>query len=263
MDYQDVLAMVGAGSAHPGGMLSTIQWIESLPLTPDSQVLEVGCGTGRTLSLLAARYNCDCTGVDVRKTMIDKARERSRLSGVSIRFEVADAMALPFKSDNFDLVFTESVNVFVADIAGALAEYLRVLRPGGRYLDVEMALMSPVDKQWKEEVNRVYGARTVPDIRGWKKHLTAAGLVDVRVVQSKPVDPMDMVKADSAHPETVDLSSPGVYNNPEVMKILSENSNWLEHNHRHMGFVVLEGKKAKAAAHNYKDKDKGTGEKPT
>jgi len=243
MDYQDMLASLGADSAHPGGMKSTWGWMRQIRIQGRAQVLEVGCGTARTLNELATRCGCRCSGIDVRPEMIEKATHRSEAAGNAISLQVADVQRLPFADASFDLVLAESVNVFLPDVSAGLAECYRVLRPGGIYLDVEMTLMSPVSPQWKQEVGRVYGVKVIPDTRGWKRYLQQAGFDSVKVLHSQGIQSQDMMQKGMDESDALNLASPGAYQNPEILQLLGQNAQWLENNHRYMGFVVLAARK--------------------
>ncbi len=182
MDYQDVLAKVGASTAHPGGVSITEEWMKQLSPKRGQRVLEIGCGTGRTLTKLVEQYGCEAIGVDIRSPMIEHAKARSRKAAVTIDWRVAAAEKLPIETDSIDLLVAESVNVFVADLDVALREYRRVLKPDGDLIDVEMFLRAPVDELWKKRAFQVYGVRRVPDQRRWKAAFRAAGFEQVRVL---------------------------------------------------------------------------------
>jgi SAM-dependent methyltransferase len=238
VDYQDVLAELGAGSAHPGGYESTQQWLSEIPWDKSMSVLDVGCGTGRTLLQVNQRYGCKIVGVDVRKKMIQKAKKRADRNAQVAQWEVASAERLPFPNESFDVVYTESVNVFV-NYATAIKEYHRVLKPDGWYVDVEMLVVGPTDERWRESVSNVYGAKAVPDQRGWKQRYKNAGFGPVRVLFTRPVKPFNLTEAEQNDPEEIDLVSPGAYQNPSVVNILRLNSEWLETHHRALGYGVF------------------------
>lgn len=238
VDYQDVLAELGADSAHPGGRESTQQWLSEIPWDKSMCVLDVGCGTGRTLLQINQRYGCQIFGVDVRKKMIQKAKQRAVRSAQVAQWKVASAEHLPFPDGCFDVVYTESVNVFV-NYATALKEYHRVLKPGGWYIDVEMLIVGPTDERWRESVSHVYGAKSVPDQRGWKQRYQDASFGPARVLFTRPVQPFNMTVSDQNDVEDVDLVSPGAYQNPRVMNMLRLNSEWLETHHHTLGYGVF------------------------
>src|SRR6478736_4711669 len=96
-------------------------------------VLDAGCGTGEITARLAAMYaEATFTGIDLEEPHLDKARARCAAFGDRTRFEVADVQALPFDDGAFDYVVCRHVLQAVADPARALAEIVRVLKPGGR-----------------------------------------------------------------------------------------------------------------------------------
>jgi SAM-dependent methyltransferase len=96
-------------------------------------VLDVGCGTGEITARLAAKYPAaSFVGIDLEESHLERARERCAAFGSRVRFETADALALPYGDGAFDLVVCRHVIQAVPDAAGVLAEIRRVLRPGGR-----------------------------------------------------------------------------------------------------------------------------------
>lgn len=240
MDYQDMLAEIGVASAHPGGPGLTRFWCNKIDFAKVRHVLEVGCGTGRTLSELALSYNITGVGVDVRPQMVSKAKMRAAQLGIhGTEFLVASADELPFEDNTFDLAFTESVNVFLDQPSRALDEYARVLRDGGLYVDVEMLVMQPVDATWREGVKRVYGARFVPDQTGWKKLYKQAGFRDVKVLTTRSVNPMTVQETELDAGGSVNLTTPGAYQNTEVLVAMEANAKWMETNYRPLGYGVF------------------------
>lgn len=97
-----------------------------------SQVLEVGCGTGFMACRTAKEKNCRIVGIDISERMIGMAKERANRLGIEdkVTFRMADARTLPFDDNSFDVVFAQFVTVLL-DKKKALAEYKRVLKPGG------------------------------------------------------------------------------------------------------------------------------------
>jgi SAM-dependent methyltransferase len=99
----------------------------------DGAVLDVGCGTGEITARLAAMYpQATFVGVDLEEAHLVRARARCAAFGSRVRFEAADALALPFNDASFAFVVCRHVLQAVPDAARVLAEIVRVLRPGGR-----------------------------------------------------------------------------------------------------------------------------------
>ncbi|WP_339275657.1 class I SAM-dependent methyltransferase [Paenibacillus sp. FSL W8-0426] len=181
MDYHDMLAKLGEGSAHPGGFAATVQLLRSLSLPAHGSVLEVGCGTGRTACLLD-RAGYRVTAVDRHRGMLEKAVRRARRERRHIRFVQADGEALPFPDDSFDIVFVESVTIFMRR-RRALSEYRRVLRPDGLLIDREMTLSGSRSDKMSEELKRFFGLRTLATVTRWKEYFKEAGFETVKVLE--------------------------------------------------------------------------------
>jgi SAM-dependent methyltransferase len=97
------------------------------------RVLDAGCGYGQWAVALAAA-NGRVVALDVSPNMIATSRIVARRYGVTnVDFQVAAMPRLPFKAESFDLVWCWGVMMFL-DRGRALAEFHRVLRPGGRLL---------------------------------------------------------------------------------------------------------------------------------
>ncbi len=95
------------------------------------RVLEIGCGLG-TDGVQFAKAGADYTGVDLTDAAIGLARTRFELSGLRGELRVSDAENLDFADQSFDLVYSHGVLHHTPDIARAISEIHRVLKPGGR-----------------------------------------------------------------------------------------------------------------------------------
>jgi len=93
-------------------------------------VLDVACGTG-VVSVTAARVGARVTGLDLTPELLERARENARIAGVEIDWHEGDAEKLPFGDATFDVVLSEFGHIFAPRPEVALAEMLRVLKPGG------------------------------------------------------------------------------------------------------------------------------------
>jgi len=97
-------------------------------------ILDVGCGIGGSSLVLADRYRAAVSGITLSPVQRERASERARQEGAGDRvtFAVADAMAMPFEANRFDLVWSLESGEHMPDKRRFLQECLRVLRPGGR-----------------------------------------------------------------------------------------------------------------------------------
>ena len=104
---------------------------EAVDLRAGERVLDVACGNGNA-ALAAARRFGDVVGVDYVPALLDRARQRADAEGLDVSFKEADAEALPFPDDTFDVVLSTCGAMFAPDQEQTAAELLRVCRPGGR-----------------------------------------------------------------------------------------------------------------------------------
>jgi ubiquinone/menaquinone biosynthesis C-methylase UbiE len=100
------------------------------------RVLDVGCGTG-FLALRFAELGHTVTGIDLSPQMIDRARLKAERARQQIDFRVGDAAALDCVDETYDLVVARHVIWNLPDPERGIAEWLRVLRPGGRLVLIE------------------------------------------------------------------------------------------------------------------------------
>jgi phosphatidylethanolamine/phosphatidyl-N-methylethanolamine N-methyltransferase len=110
-----------------------LEAIEKMRLRPGSSILEVGVGTGISLSLYPP--TCAVTGIDVSSKMLEKARKRIRVEGlVHCRVLEMDAAALAFADNTFDVVYAPYVISVVPDPVRVAREMHRVCRRSGRVI---------------------------------------------------------------------------------------------------------------------------------
>jgi len=94
------------------------------------RVLDVACGTG-VVSVTAARLGARVTGLDLTPELLERARENARIAHIEVDWHEGDAEKLPFADAAFDVVLSEFGHIFAPRPEVAIAEMLRVLKPGG------------------------------------------------------------------------------------------------------------------------------------
>jgi ubiquinone/menaquinone biosynthesis C-methylase UbiE len=97
------------------------------------RLLDIGCGPGNiSVGLASAVDPGEVYGIDISETQVELSTEAARDAGHSnARFQVADALNLPFPGNHFDAVHCHAVLMHIPDAMAALAEIKRVLRSGG------------------------------------------------------------------------------------------------------------------------------------
>ena len=186
--FLDQQARIGI-SVHLGGLPATRRLLALCHLAETSEVLDIGCGIGVGPAFIARTHGCRVVGVDRSPRMIDWARRRAREEGVEDRvsFVVADVLALPFEDGRFDVVIAESVLVFIVDKERAIAEMVRVAKPGGHVGLNEGFLLTEAPTPRVAGLARRIGSAMVT-LRTWRTLWEASGL-DERVVRTYRVDP--------------------------------------------------------------------------
>ncbi len=110
------------------------RWRRRAVRDPHGNVLDVACGTGDMVQELQKR-GCLVTGVDLSEEMLTIAKSKAPTA----TYMIADAEHLPFENDCFDAVTCAfGVRNFV-HLEQGLGEMLRVLKPGGRMVILELA----------------------------------------------------------------------------------------------------------------------------
>jgi len=143
---------------------------DGLGLRPGATLLDLGCGPGDHTRELAARVapGGRAVGFDLSQTMIDEARRRASTTDLPVEFEVGDAQKLPFDDGSFDACRTERMLIHVPDFRAALAEMVRVTRPGGRVgvLDADTDSLI-LDSTNRALTRRIVGSFTDSFQNGW------------------------------------------------------------------------------------------------
>lgn len=101
--------------------------IEFPHLTSESQVLEVGCGTGNYISAIALAISARCFGLEPSSAMLESSRKKT----AAVSWSQGSAEALPYPEGAFDLVFSVDVIHHIQNRPAYFDEAFRVLKRGG------------------------------------------------------------------------------------------------------------------------------------
>jgi ubiquinone/menaquinone biosynthesis C-methylase UbiE len=104
---------------------------EAVDVHAGDKVLDVATGSGNT-AISAARRFCDVTGIDYVPELIEQARKRAEVEGMSITFDVGDAEDLPYPDASFDVVLSTLGVMFTPNQEKVAEELLRICRSGGK-----------------------------------------------------------------------------------------------------------------------------------
>ena len=153
----------------PGGCAVTEELVNGAGFAAGDRVADIGCGQGRSVAFMAAR-GISAFGIDADPGPLRVARDR--VPGVLVQ---ARGNALPFCDGALDGVLSECVLSVMPDQAATLAEWARVLRPGGRLALADVYARNPAPDA--TACARAGGIRSATQLQSL---VAAAGLVVTR-----------------------------------------------------------------------------------
>lgn len=156
-----------------------LRWVHDLQLPAGSQIADIGCGAGCTAVPLAG-VGFQVTAVDTVDDMLRRTQQKALTAGVNARIETvtADAHALPLPTATCDVVVALGLLPWLNSPQRALAEFVRVLKPGGHLLvssdnparlnfvldPVENPLVVPVRRKITRQLRRMGWMREKPGV---------------------------------------------------------------------------------------------------
>jgi arsenite methyltransferase len=160
-----------------GKFLVWSELLDQLNLRGDERVLDMGCGSGAVLLMAAQRLTMGRAvgvdlwrGVDQSGNSADTTRRNAAAEGVSERIELhtGDMCALPFDDNSFDVIVSSLAihNIPRRSRARAIDEAVRVLRPGGRLMLVDVRGIGSHQKQL-QRLGMLAVSRRRPGWRQW------------------------------------------------------------------------------------------------
>jgi ubiquinone/menaquinone biosynthesis C-methylase UbiE len=143
---------------------------ESLGVTPEMRVLDLGCGDGTTAVPLA-RLGADVTGIDIARNLVDAGNKRAADMGLGhLKFQQGDACNLEsVVSQSFDFVLSVFGAMFAPKPFDVAKEMVRVTKPGGR---IVMGNWIPNDPTFVSQVLKISSAFTPPPPEGFISPMT-------------------------------------------------------------------------------------------
>lgn len=124
---------ITGAAIRPGGLALTERAIDFCCLSTGARILDVGCGAGASVEYLTDR-GFVASGVDISRTLLAEGLDRNP----ALQLTEACAEALPFAEETQDCILCECVLSLLKEPLQALAEFARVLRPGGHLILSDM-----------------------------------------------------------------------------------------------------------------------------
>jgi len=172
-----------------------------------SQILDVGCGIGGSSLYLAEKFGASTEGITLSPVQANRATQRAEAAGLGQRvsFQVADALAMPFPDESFDLVWSMESGEHMPDKQKFLQECYRVLKPGGKFLMATWChrptppALTPDEQQHLEKIYRVYCLPYVISLPDYAQIAQETGFTAIQTADwSEAVAPFWNIVIDSA-----------------------------------------------------------------
>ncbi len=188
----------------------------------EASVLDIGCGAGH-VSFAVAPYVAQVTAYDLSPQMLDVvAQEAARrgLHNIALRQGVVER--LPFADAAFDHVLTRFSAHHWSDLPAALKEVRRVLKPGGRFIAIDV--MAPSQPLFDTHLQCVELLRDVSHVRNyshaqWEQHLHVAGFaIDAHSQWKLPLEFTAWVTRMQTPPERVAVIRGLLANAPQEVR---------------------------------------------
>ncbi|HET9949754.1 MAG TPA: methyltransferase domain-containing protein [Longimicrobiales bacterium] len=164
----------------PGGVDLFRQIALLTDLSPGKEVLGVACGNGSGLEYFVREFGVSASGVEEDPRMVELAERWAREHGLGDRLQLQTGRsdALPYRDRIFDVSLGEIGLANHCEPEDALRELVRVTKPGGFVVLVQLVWKAPVDEQRQRVLSEHLGVRPLMVVQ-WKRLLTGAGVVEI------------------------------------------------------------------------------------
>ncbi|MGW8266529.1 MAG: class I SAM-dependent methyltransferase [Longimicrobiales bacterium] len=164
----------------PGGKDLYRQVARLTELGPGTELLDVATGRGIPVEYLAREYGIQGTGVEENPYLVEEAEAHARAEGLSgqVSFQVASSDDLPFRDETFDVVVGEVGLAGGADPKAAIRELVRVTRPGGQVVLIQLVWKAPLEEERRRILSQHLGARPLMMVEV-RRVLLEAGVADL------------------------------------------------------------------------------------
>jgi ubiquinone/menaquinone biosynthesis C-methylase UbiE len=128
-------------------------------MEPGQEILVAACGTGVTLEYFVREFGVQGSGVDEDEALVGRVEARARAEGLAASLQVQQSAmdALPYRDGVFDVALAEIGLTAHADPEAAIRELVRVVRPGGRVVLLQLVWRASVDPVRREVLARHLG----------------------------------------------------------------------------------------------------------
>lgn len=166
----------------PGGEELYRQIALLTEMRPGLEVLDVAAGKGVPLEYFATEFGVTASGVEIDPSMVQEAESWSRELGAGdrLQFQSGRSDRLPYRDGVFDVAIGEIALANHCEPEDAVRELVRVTKPGGFVVLVQLVWKAPVDQARRAVLSDHLGARPMMVVE-WRRLLREVGVEDVHV----------------------------------------------------------------------------------
>jgi len=166
----------------PGGEELYRQIALLTEMRPGLEVLDVASGKGVPLEYFVTEFGVTASGVEIDPSMVEEADSWSRELGAGdrLQFQSGRSDGLPYRDNIFDIAIGEIALANHCEPEEAVRELVRVTKPGGFVVLVQLVWKAPVDEARRAVLSEHLGARPMMVVE-WRRILREAGVEDVQV----------------------------------------------------------------------------------
>ena len=176
----DLIRLSSSRLFPPGGVDLYRQIALLTEMSQGDEVLDVACGKGVSIEYFVRKYGVHGAGVDEDSRLVDEAEARARAEGLSanLQFQTGRADSLPYRDAIFDVTVGEIGLAAHCDPADAVRELVRVTKPGGTVVLVQLIWKAPVAEAQQRVLSDHLGVRPMILVE-WRRLLRDAGVTDI------------------------------------------------------------------------------------
>ncbi len=166
----------------PGGADLYRQVARLTGLAPGMELLDVACGKGVPLDFLVREHGVQGTGVEADPRLIAETERHFKTEGMAaeVSLQEASSLDLPFRDETFDVVIGEIGLAATVDPRNAIRELVRVARPGGWVVLIQLVWKAPIDEDRKRALSEHLGATPLMGVE-LRRVLLDAGVGDLHM----------------------------------------------------------------------------------
>jgi cyclopropane fatty-acyl-phospholipid synthase-like methyltransferase len=180
--------VTGRESVAEASTAMTQRLLERAGLSAGDRVLDIACGFGGTLRILA-RMGCEVSGIDISESCVERARAAADEAGLgdSIDVAVGDFHNIGGPADSLDAVICQEAIIHSPDRPQVFAEAFRILRPGGTFAFSDILTGQQADSAIVEAAFARIGARVGATVSDYQDMARKAGF-EIVSVEERPGD---------------------------------------------------------------------------